>query len=392
MISSSKECTGCGACQQICPKKCITMAPDKEGFLYPVVDESKCVKCGRCVKVCQLEHIVPEQKDCLENVKAWAAKLRNKEKVMKSASGGAFVAIAEYILENEGIVFGCAYNEKMQVIHRSVSRMADLPLLQSSKYVQSNTLSTFAEAKKYLDEGRIVLYSGTPCQIAGLRLFLGNDYDKLYTIDLICHGVPSPMLFQKYLVWLGKENGGRITRYNFRDKRKRGWNDSFICSYSAGNNERFSYAEYDPYFKHFLLQDTYRECCYNCLFSKPERCADFTIGDYWGIQHIHPEFEDSTGVSALIANTRKGVAFLSALENKVDLLPTKYHDIRRYNHNLNMPTPRNSEREHIYIGIMDKDASSYIRSIRLNVPLLKQISCRIPKKYKRMLRRLLKKG
>lgn len=392
MISSSKKCTGCSACQQVCPKNCISMQPDQEGFLYPVVDESKCIKCGRCVKVCLLEQEIPELTDRLVPVQAWAMKHQNKERIMKSASGGAFAALAEHILEQGGVVFGCAYNEDMQVVHRSVSTVDELWMLQSSKYVQSNTLNTFSEAKQYLNEGKTVLYSGTPCQIVGLRLFLGKQYEKLYTVDLICHGVPSPLLFQKYLTWLGKSAGGSISGYNFRDKRKRGWNDVYIYSYRTTEKEHFNYAECDPYFKHFLIQDTYRECCYSCPFAQSQRHSDFTIGDYWGIEHIHPEFEESTGVSALIVNTEKGALYLSALQSKITLLPTKYEDIRKYNANLNHPTKRNSNRDHIYDGINEHSDEMYICSIRTNVTLKKQISCRIPKKYKRMIKRLLKRS
>ncbi len=392
MISISQKCTGCSACQQACPKKCISMLPDHEGFLYPVVDESQCVQCGRCIKACLLEQKIPEQSDRLVPVQAWAMKHKDKERIMKSASGGAFAALAEHVLEHGGVVFGCAYNENMQVVHCSVSDVDELWKLQSSKYVQSNTLNTFSEAKQYLNEGKIVLYSGTPCQIVGLHLFLGKQYENLYTVDLICHGVPSPLLFKKYLTWLEKSAGGKISGYNFRDKRKRGWNDVFVYSYRTAAKELFNYAECDPYFKHFLIQDTYRECCYNCSFAQPERYSDFTIGDYWGIEHIHPEFEESTGVSALIVNTEKGASCLSALRSKITLLPTKYEDIRKYNANLNRPTKRNSNRDHVYDGIKKQSDEAYICSIRPHVTLKKQISCRIQKKYKRMIKKLLKKG
>lgn len=391
MISSAKKCTGCGACYQACPKKCISMLPDQEGFLYPMVDESQCVKCGKCVKVCQLEQESPHGNDRLKQVQAYAIKHRNKDRIMKSASGGAFAAVAEYVLDRGGIVFGCAYDEKMRVMHCSVSSKEELAALQSSKYVQSNTTNTYEEAKKWLDAGKIVLYSGTPCQIAGLKLFLEKDYEKLYTIDLICHGVPSPLLFQKYLVWLEGVAGGRVSEYNFRDKRRRGWNDVFIYGYRIGDIEKFNYAENDPYFKHFLNQDTYRECCYICPFAKPERYADFTIGDYWGIEHVHPEFEESTGISALIVNTEKAATLLSLLKHNVFLLPTRYEDIRKYNHNLNQPTKRHPDRNRIYQGITEMDDAAYIQSIQPKVSIKKKISCWIPRKYKRFLKTILKK-
>ena len=207
-------CTGCRACEQLCAHHAIVMKSDKEGFVTACIDEGKCVECGLCSKRCPQNNLIGKS----EPIASLAVRDKDDEELAVSASGGAFAAAARVILQHGGIVVGAAYNDDMTVGHIVVERLDDLYKVQSSKYVQSNTMATYSQVKAMLREGREVLYSGTPCQIGGLRAYLRKNFDTLYTMDLICHGVASPKLFAKYLVWLGGKMNGKIIGYDFRDK------------------------------------------------------------------------------------------------------------------------------------------------------------------------------
>ena len=211
-ITDKTKCCGCGVCKQICPKGAIAMKVDEEGFLYPTVDNSKCIKCDLCVKTCPILN-KPRTYKVLET---YAAKHKSNEIKLKSSSGGIFTALAETILKEGGVVFGAVFDKDWNIIHTYVDNVLDLDRIRRSKYVQSNTLETFKETKKFLDSGRQVLYTGTPCQIAGLRKFLGKDYNNLLTADIVCHAVPSPAVWQKFL----QENLdiSQIKAINFREK------------------------------------------------------------------------------------------------------------------------------------------------------------------------------
>ena len=220
------KCFGCRSCEQVCPKKCIDIKPNEEGFLYPLVEESVCIHCGLCVKSCPAEN-----PDVHRNHPSELYGLKNKDEkaIMRSASGGASDAAAKVILAEGGVIFGAAYDENLRVSHIEVNKIDDLYKIQSSKYVQSNVADCYSKAKKHLQEGRKVLFTGTPCQIAGLYAFLRKDYDNLYTLDLICHGVPSPLFFEKYIDYMGKKMGGKVIEYNFRSKDKRGWGTQYLA-------------------------------------------------------------------------------------------------------------------------------------------------------------------
>lgn len=211
----TEYCTGCRACEQLCTKKAIRMVADKEGFLTATIDRNLCVDCGLCAKRCP-----QNRKDLLHEkpLATWAVRLKDKATLFRSASGGAFAGLAAFVISQRGAVFGVKYDEEMRAVHAKAETWEELQPLLSSKYVQSDTGNTFAEVRRLLNEGRLVLYSGTGCQIAALRSFLGKDYDNLMLVDLICHGVPSPLLFSRYLEFLRKKHGTNIDEYDFRDK------------------------------------------------------------------------------------------------------------------------------------------------------------------------------
>lgn len=230
ILQLGKSCCGCSGCEQICPKKCITIQPDSEGFLYPVVDESKCVDCGLCVKHCP---IMTDAKRC-DEPKVYAAKYKDRTSAFKSTSGGLFIPLAKEVLAKGGVVFGCAYDENLVARHIAVSNESELYKLQSSKYVQSDTRGIYKQVKTLLADDKYVLFSGTGCQVAGLKTFLNKDCEKLLTVDIVCHGVPSPALFKNYVDYMGRKLGGKLTSYNFRSKEKRGWD----LYYKAENGKK----------------------------------------------------------------------------------------------------------------------------------------------------------
>ncbi len=353
MEQISAKCTGCRTCEQICPKHCIKMVRDSEGFIIPTIDHSSCIDCGLCQRKCpqnELTHLNA-------SIRVYAVRNKNERELYRSASGGAFVALASYmLLDNNAVVVGSSYiDEALHVGHLAVRDSKDLVKLQSSKYVQSDTLDTFSYTKKCLEEGMKVLYSGTPCQIAGLKAYLQKDYDNLTTLDLVCHGVPSPLLFEKYLTWLSGKTS-RVVAYDFRDK-KNGWGLS-IKAITEKKCKTWP-GTLDPYYYHFLKGNTYRECCYSCLYSRRERAGDISLGDYWGIGKEHPEFYSTKGVNCVLVNTNKGQRLFDNIKDRLYYIESTYEQVARHNENLNHPSVRHKIRDYIYDGINEKDDNSF---------------------------------
>lgn len=309
-----QECSGCKACESICPKNSISFIENDEGFLIPTVDESTCVSCGLCYKKCpQLNSVTISDSLKLQKQEVYASKGKDKYTLLESSSGGVFTIIATEVIKNNGVVFGCAFDENFVARHISIKTVEELEKLRGSKYVQSNTMKTFLEAKSYLKKDIPVLYVGTPCQIAGLRAFLGKPYDKLITIDLVCHGVPSPKLFSQYLADFEKRNDEKIKKYDFRYKEKTG---SSKCNRIITNKKTRAYVyQCDPYYKSFSDEKTYRECCYSCKYTNTKRIGDITIGDYWGYELFHPERDSSLGISVVLINTTIGKEIFDKVKN-----------------------------------------------------------------------------
>lgn len=350
-----KDCCGCNACVQLCPKDCITFEYDKEGFLYPYVNADLCIDCGLCTKRCPITSDVQRGK----NPGVYAAKYIDRDAVFNSTSGGIFIPLALNILDNGGVVFGCAYDENLVAKHIAVESKDELYRLQSSKYVQSDTRGIYTLVKKELENGREVLFSGTGCQAAGLKSFLNKDYPNLLIIDIVCHGVPSPKLFEKYVDFMGKKLGGKLTEYNFRSKEKRGWD----LYYKASSNKKSKsdYGFFDAYYNAFLNCKTYRESCYNCKFANSERAGDITLADYWGIQKMHPEFFDNNGVSLVLVNSERGRKAWDEIGESVKAIPSTLEKAAVKNSNLVAPSKRPQCRDSIYDGI-DGDFDHYVKT------------------------------
>lgn len=383
IMQLGKSCCGCSGCEQMCPKNCISMKPDHEGFLYPEVDESICIECGICIKHCP---ILTDVSRC--NIpKVYAAKYKDRGSTFKSTSGGLFIPIAKSVLSMGGVVFGCAYDENLVAKHIKVETEDELYRLQSSKYVQSDTRGIYKQVKTELQNGKEVLFSGTGCQAAGLRSFLGKDYGNLLITDIVCHGVPSPKLFKNYIDYMGKKLGGTLTSYNFRSKEKRGWDLYYKAE--NGQKSKSDYGFFDPYYSAFLYCKTYRESCYECKFANKNRVSDITLADYWGIQKFHPEFFDENGVSLVLVNTEKGKKYLEKIKDKLEIIESDYNKASVMNANLVHPSKRPSCRDSIYDGFDCGNFETYAKTkLALKINPKTKIKKMIPLGVKRFLRKL----
>ena len=388
------KCCGCRSCEHTCPVKAISMQINDEGFLVPTVNEDVCVNCGKCRRACPMLNWYR----CGEPERGYAAYLRDKEKLNRSASGGAFTAIAETILANDGVVFGTANNPDTHMPEVQCARsLEELETLKNSKYVQSDTADSFLHVQEALDAGELVLFSGTPCQVAGLRRFLGKPYNNLYTVDIICHGVPSQKLYGNYLDWLGKQHGGDVKNYVFRSKAKHGWSLTYRADIVDAKDQQKTeehIASLSPYYYSFLKGDIYRESCYQCPYADPWRSADLTIGDFWGIEREYPAFVNHDGVSAVLVNTEHGAALWERAEKWMVSHEVDVESIVRNQGNLNHPTHRSAVRDTVYHDLNEYGfeyvAKTYMKSPDYTKDWIKdKIPGRTRQRIKGMLKKLL---
>lgn len=336
----NNHCFECGSCVQTCPKGAIRMIENEEGFGYPVINQQSCVGCGLCQKVCPSWH-AEELKH--SHLKVLAAQVKDRTVLKDSSSGGVFSLIAEFILEQGGVVFGATFDDHLRCHHVCVSDKGGLAWLRGSKYVHSDIGRTYIEAREYLQQDKWVYYTGTPCQIAGLKLFLRKDYPKLLTSDLICHGTPSQKGFNRFVKGMEDDIKERVIGWNFRDKKIAGW----ACSSSSSSVDSKGQVHYHisslhmtAYFKAFISGHLFRMDCYQCPFSSPNRVGDITLGDYWGIANVHPEFPDrKCGVSIVVINTKKGLDFWDTNKDKTKWVTSEMDLALHKTNNRNLREP-----------------------------------------------------
>lgn len=318
IIYEERLCTGCGACFQICPQGAVSMSANEEGFLYPYIDEALCNNCGLCKRTCPVNKAAEEGAEVAKAIDdVYACYSRDEAVRAKSSSGGMFTQLALSVLQENGVVFGAGFDSNYNVRHAFVQNAQELDGLRRSKYVQSDTGSTFCEVKSFLREGRRVLYCGTPCQIAGLKAFLNRDDPMLLTCDLACHGVPSPKVWSMYLDYIRDRYQNKIRDVSFRDKST-GWSDSSMRIDFDDGRRYMDRVKKETFFIGFGKSVFNRKSCFDCKFRIDQTKADITLADFWGIdRHQEEEYSDNKGVSLIITHTAAGVEALLRIEGSV---------------------------------------------------------------------------
>ena len=305
---SQEACYGCTSCAVACPAQAIHMKSDENGFPVPVVDAAKCTRCGYCETVCPVR--IHGAHDNYEQPLVYGVKNRNDEIRRDSSSGGAFYALAETVLGcyAGAAVYGCAYDEHIVARHERATDKDGLRRFMGSKYVQSDLGNIFEEVRRDLSERRSVLFSGTPCQISGLKAFLGKRYDNLFTVDIVCHGVMSPLIFKEHIQYVEKKKRKSVSGYYNRSKVL-GWGRHVEEIVFSDGSRDFSSVLVQSYRTLFFSNNGLRSPCYSCRYSNLEREGDITLGDFWGIENVLPAFRDDLGVSLMLVNTEKGSGF-----------------------------------------------------------------------------------
>lgn len=325
-IKEKKNCCGCTACSEICPSKCLVMKGDKDGFVYPVIDTDKCVNCGLCERVCpMINYQIPNHKTL-----AFGAINKNESIRRDSSSGGVFYLLCEYVIKNNGVVFGAAFDKDFNVYHTCSDTLDGCKKFMGSKYIPSMIGNSYKKAKQYLKDNRVVLFTGTPCQIAGLYSYLGEwqKHENLITQDIICHSVPSPNKWNEFKSSIS--NNKQITNIQFRNKET-GWRSgSFVVQFDDGSEYRELYAQ-TVFMKGFLNGDYSRPSCYECIFSRLERQSDITLGDFWGVEGLYPKLYDNKGTSVVLINSKKGKSVIKAISKDMVIKKVKLEWAVKYN-------------------------------------------------------------
>lgn len=315
VYEDKSKCCGCTACASICPKQAISMVADEKGFLYPVISQESCVNCGLCKKVCAFNKR-DDKTYVYDNPLCYAIKNKDKQVIEESRSGGIFTVLSDYVLDKKGAVYGAALGSDFIVRHVRAEEKEQRNAIRKSKYVQSNLGDSFLQIKKDIISGRIVMFSGTGCQCHGLKEYikLANlDDTNLILCDLVCNGVPSPMLLQEYIRWVEEMNGEKLLNMEFRSKDKYGWE---TCVEKLYFNNKVIYQDY--YANLYFDALNVRESCFNCPYTTIHRESDFTLGDYWGVKENYPDFYENTGVSLLLVHNEKAKEILMKILNKVE--------------------------------------------------------------------------
>lgn len=369
-IKKKTNCCGCRGCEQSCPVNAISMENDDEGFWYPKVNQQRCINCGQCKIVC------PElnPSGISGNSDVYAAYRKDLNLRLKSQSGGIFSVIAEKVLSEGGVVFGAAFDVHWRVRHRSIENIEEIDMLRGSKYVQSDIGNTYKEAEDLLKKGRTVFFSGTPCQIQGLKKYLRKDYDNLITVDLICHGVPSPEVWDTFLKeYIGKEN---IKEFIQKDKNRK---NAIVYKLKNGQEQVESY-EQNVYSKGFCKDLYLRPSCHQCHFKGIERCSDITIGDFWGIERFLPGFGDQYGVSAIIVHTDKGRKMYHQIQNELVMQQCEPNWVGVENPCLLQSLPENEKRIQFFEQWREKGVINTVNELT-QISISEKIKLEMKKKY-----------
>lgn len=382
-INEKAKCSGCSACYNCCPVDAIEMLADSKGFKYPHVDKDKCIKCNKCINVCP---IINKNKEEYKSLRKSYACYNKDEKIrLESSSGGVFTLLAIRIINQGGVVFGAALDEKFKVKHICIKDVDELSKLRTSKYVQSEINECYKQSKEYLDNGKVVLFTGTPCQLGGLYSYLGKEYENLYTQDIICHGVPSPLVWEKYKEYRKSIDEKEPMHINFRNKDS-GWK-KFNLKFDYSNGDEYKKNQYEDLFMQAFLRDAcLRESCYNCSFKEKNRKTDITLADFWGIDNIKPEINDNKGLSLVIVNSEKGMKLFESIKNKLYFEIVDFEESIQYNKSLFKSVEKPINRELFFENLdklsFDKLVKKYTLDKRGNI--IKRVLRKIKKQIKKL--------
>ncbi|MFA5479238.1 MAG: Coenzyme F420 hydrogenase/dehydrogenase, beta subunit C-terminal domain [Candidatus Muiribacteriota bacterium] len=379
--SNEKEkCTGCNSCGNICPTSAIIQKIDSDGFFYPDIDLNKCIKCNKCIEICPENF--NKNKQCKVK-KVYAGYTLDSNTLFTSTSGGLFSVLAINILKNNGIVFGAAFDNSLNLNHININNSKELSLLKGSKYIQSSINLCFTEAKKALDNNKKILFSGTPCQISGLKSFLNKSYDNLFTIDLICHGVPSFLLFKQYINYIENKIKQKISFIEFRNK-KTGWNNSSIKIFSGNKFKRWKKSN-DSFSIAFGSRLCLRPCCYKCNYSNLDREGDITLGDFWKIEQFSNNFSTDKGTSLVLLNSQKGIDLFDTVKNSLFYEESKLEYALKVQPRLKSPSQYNILRPTFLNDLKSLNYKQIIKKYKLYKPsLIQRILYKISKKLRKI--------
>ena len=387
-----KSCYGCTACAAVCPKDAIQICPNKEGFYYPILNQTKCIECGACLKVCNInEENLKKTINAIPQL-VYAAWSKEKSSVLKSTSGGVSFHITRKFILNKGIVYGVGWKDHLIASHVRVNNITQIEDLRGSKYVQSALNNSFTKIKDDLKNGLKVLFIGTPCQVGGLKSFINNDLQKnLYTIDLVCHGTPSNKMFQSYISFLEKKAQSKIVSFKFRGKKATGWRAYEIVKYSNGKETQKT-SGHQSYFKGFYDNLFLKEKCYDCGYSQKHRTGDVTLSDFWGSEKSNSLLAKKRkyGYNFFSCNTNKGLELLELVKNDLVLIPSSYDIAVAGDIRFRCSNYRPKIRNHIYKelefigfeGIKNKYLNSPKTKIKKIIPefiinIIREFQCRI---------------
>jgi len=351
-LSPKQLCSGCHACSSVCPASCISMTGDSEGFLYPDIDMSRCRHCGLCEQVCPVvgSYEGPKSSTPVDGPSSFAVQAKDAGLRARSSSGGAFGLIATAVLRQGGVVFGAAFDQDWSVCHLGVTSEDELPRLMGSKYVQSRIGDVFRDVKRILDEGNAVLFSGTPCQVVGLQCFLGADYASLVTADFICHGVPSPVVWAKYVEERESASGARVVEVQFRNKVQ-GWKLYSLSFRFSDASEQVRPLTQDPYMRAFLSDIDLRPSCHSCGFKSVQRQSDFTLADLWGVESVVSTMDDDKGTSLVLVHTAAGQELLDHLGEAAEVQSVDLASAVKNNPALTTSAPVNPLRDRFMLQL-----------------------------------------
>lgn len=381
-IIDKTNCCGCHACYNRCPQKCISMRSDDEGFWYPIVNSKECINCGLCEEVCPIL-----SKPIVKNhPTAYACQNKDDQIRQQSSSGGVFTIVAASVLANHGVVFGAGFDGEFNVLHSSVDSLDSLSNFRGSKYVQSCIGDTYEQANNFLKQGRQVLFSGTPCQIAGLKSYLGKDYEGLVCLDIICHGVPSPLVWQQYRSELGNNN--ELEFINFRDKTF-GWKRFSLRFTYQNDGEYLKDLHSDKFMQGFLKNVYLRPSCYKCSFKTLARESDITLADFWGIENILPKFDDDQGTSLIIVNSNKGKKIFLAAADKMKYEKIDIEQAIRYNSAAIKSVADNPKRDKFFRELPNTTDISQLIAKYTKVSFLRKVYIKVRLLLSRIKRKIL---